>query len=515
MKGSTTTPNSKITICCHSSQSQERLERKVITDYNELLKRKISHAFLGRVAISNILHVFNAYNVHVLNSRDIEEIQKTVDKKGEYKGGEKLLNRLCVYEGWFECLLKVLKDPSVKLSHVARNLETLKDELNQEDLQGFLAQRESSEDEGNYSSGGSSIVSENLRQDVADKNKIVEELKTQVLTLKSELEREREKGTISENEIKRLNELLNESTEQLLEKTRELDLLKDSISRTSSLETDSAISLDDIDFATPLKIVDSEHSTGDLLCKKCHHSVAKVEDLLSIPTPVALKKSRDAICKSRQILTQLFKNPQDQYFEVVTLKDSKVRRQVEKYNTNLWYPGFAWSYAHCSNCLIQLGWSFSEIKDAEDKVAAEMTSFHGLVYRKLKLDGNMFTCKECSNPLANAKHTHHIKSEAALREETENNFTLQLFKNPGEHFYDVITFLTANVYSSTRSFAAHTWYEGYSWSIANCPKCDVHVGWTYYAMKDEFHPFKAHISTFDGLIMDKLYFKLSLDAMKK
>ncbi|KAK6978526.1 endonuclease-reverse transcriptase [Biomphalaria glabrata] len=126
MKGSTTTPNSKITICCHSSQSQERLERKVITDYNELLKRKISHAFLGRVAISNILHVFNAYNVHVLNSRDIEEIQKTVDKKGEYKGGEKLLNRLCVYEGWFECLLKVLKDPSVKLSHVARNLETLK-----------------------------------------------------------------------------------------------------------------------------------------------------------------------------------------------------------------------------------------------------------------------------------------------------------------------------------------------------------------------------------------------------
>ncbi|KAK0046075.1 protein cereblon [Biomphalaria pfeifferi] len=463
-KGPITIRNLNITGCCHRSQPQERLERKVITDYNELLKRKISHAFLGKVAISNILHVFNAYNVHVLNGRDIEEIQKTVDKKGEYKGGEKLLNRLCVYKGWFECLLKVLKDPSVKSSHVATALETLKDELNQEDLQGFLAQRESSEDEGNYSSSGSSIMNENLRQDVADKNKIVEELRTQVLTQKSELERAWEKGTVSDNEIKRLSELLNETREQLLEKTRELDLLKDSISRTSSLETDSAISLDDIDFATPLKIVDSEHSTGDLLCKKCHHSVAKVEDLLSIPTPVALKKSRDAICKSRQILTQLFKNPQDQYFEV-------------KYNTNLWYPGFAWSYAHCSSCLIQLGWSFSEIKDAEDKVAAEMTSFHGLVYRKLKFDGNMFTCKECSNPLANAKHTHHIKSETALREEIESNFTLQLFKNPGEYFFDVITFLTANVNSSTMSFAANTWFEGYSWSIANCPKCDVHVGW--------------------------------------
>lgn len=45
---------------------------------------------------------------------------------GDYQGAVVLLDRLYIYKDWYKCLLKVLRDPKVKLNHVA---DMMKDAL--------------------------------------------------------------------------------------------------------------------------------------------------------------------------------------------------------------------------------------------------------------------------------------------------------------------------------------------------------------------------------------------------
>lgn len=55
-----------------------------------------------------------------------EYIRTTTTSKGNIEGAKAILERIWRYNGWFPCLLKVLRDRSVRLAHVADELETIK-----------------------------------------------------------------------------------------------------------------------------------------------------------------------------------------------------------------------------------------------------------------------------------------------------------------------------------------------------------------------------------------------------
>lgn len=33
----------------------------------------------------------------------------------------------------------------------------------------------------------------------------------------------------------------------------------------------------------------------------------------------------------------------------------------------------------------------------------------------------------------------------------------------------------------------HTWFAGYAWTIAQCARCQTHLGWRFQAAEDEFY----------------------------
>ncbi|CAL1540198.1 unnamed protein product [Lymnaea stagnalis] len=85
-----------------------------------------------------------------------------------------------------------------------------------------------------------------------------------------------------------------------------------------------------------------------------------------------------------------------------------------------------------------------------------------------------------------------------------NKVLIQLFKNPNDVYFELITSLESELESDTQKFATDSWFPGYSWSIAKCPKCGTHIGWSYHALAGTIDSATSHVTTFFGLILDKI-----------
>ncbi|CAL1537491.1 unnamed protein product [Lymnaea stagnalis] len=83
------------------------------------LENLIRHYFEKMVIPGNVLAVFHKYDHNVLTDRDISKVRAQATNHGDHEGAACLLNCLVVYKDWFPCLLNVLRDSDVKLSHVA------------------------------------------------------------------------------------------------------------------------------------------------------------------------------------------------------------------------------------------------------------------------------------------------------------------------------------------------------------------------------------------------------------
>ncbi|KAI8778381.1 hypothetical protein BgiBS90_021031, partial [Biomphalaria glabrata] len=100
-----------------------------IPKFNAILKGKIKDIICAYIRSPNLLHLFHKYNVMVLSERDIVEIKKTMKRRGHYEGADVLLERLVAYDGWFQCLIQVMKDPATKLHRAAEELQKIRDTL--------------------------------------------------------------------------------------------------------------------------------------------------------------------------------------------------------------------------------------------------------------------------------------------------------------------------------------------------------------------------------------------------
>ncbi|KAJ8263319.1 hypothetical protein COCON_G00157760 [Conger conger] len=74
--------------------------------------------------------------------------------------------------------------------------------------------------------------------------------------------------------------------------------------------------------------------------------------------------------------------------------------------------------------------------------------------------------------------------------------------------FEVVTFRRADVFKHWPADKRFTWYPGYSWTVATCPRCSAHLGWAFQpsewpdVVTDAI--FEESEQTFVALIVDKL-----------
>ncbi|CAL1532874.1 unnamed protein product, partial [Lymnaea stagnalis] len=134
----------------------------VYTDptYNSQLKIAINEMFVEFIRIENVIHVFHKYNLRVLTEEDKEKITIT---DGDRERSRELLTRLAMYENWFNCLLDVLEDENVKLTHVASAFRNKRDDLNEKWLQEPEIEQDDCQVLKKEDRAPSSLIKENQR----------------------------------------------------------------------------------------------------------------------------------------------------------------------------------------------------------------------------------------------------------------------------------------------------------------------------------------------------------------
>lgn len=95
--------------------------------------------------------------------------------------------------------------------------------------------------------------------------------------------------------------------------------------------------------------------------------------------------------------------------------------------------------------------------------------------------GDLLLCRSCGHELAFEKDANFIHSRLALsyRNDTvvgERRVPVQRFENPQGYQFEVMTFRKADVVKHWPADKHFTWYPGYAWTVATCPRCNAHLG---------------------------------------
>lgn len=86
----------------------------------------------------------------------------------------------------------------------------------------------------------------------------------------------------------------------------------------------------------------------------------------------------------------------------------------------------------------------------------------------------------------------------------EHGIIVQEFVNPGGYHFELVTVTEADVLLTGQRVTADTFFLGFDWTIAVCPKCKNHIGWG-------FTPTHAPVGTeptFYALIHEKLFYEM-------
>lgn len=90
-------------------------------------------------------------------------------------------------------------------------------------------------------------------------------------------------------------------------------------------------------------------------------------------------------------------------------------------------------------------------------------------------------CRACGHELAVGTDIHFVPSRLALSSRNETlaggrKVNVQLFENPHGHQFEVITFRKADVTQHWPAEKHFSWFPGFSWTVATCPRCRTHLG---------------------------------------
>ncbi|KAG8011743.1 Protein cereblon [Nibea albiflora] len=96
----------------------------------------------------------------------------------------------------------------------------------------------------------------------------------------------------------------------------------------------------------------------------------------------------------------------------------------------------------------------------------------------------LILCRACGHELAHGTDIHFVPSRLALSGRNDTlvggrRVNIQLFENPHGHQFEVITFRKADVTQHWPADKHFSWFPGFSWTVATCPRCKTHLGWSF------------------------------------
>ncbi|KAI3372928.1 hypothetical protein L3Q82_023371 [Scortum barcoo] len=101
---------------------------------------------------------------------------------------------------------------------------------------------------------------------------------------------------------------------------------------------------------------------------------------------------------------------------------------------------------------------------------------------------SLILCRACGHELAAGADIRFVPSRLALSSRNDTSIGgrrvhIQLFENPGGHQFEVITFKRADVTHHWPAEPHFSWFPGFSWTVATCPRCHTHLGWAFQPSK--------------------------------
>ncbi|XP_054895901.1 uncharacterized protein si:ch211-51h9.7 [Poeciliopsis prolifica] len=96
----------------------------------------------------------------------------------------------------------------------------------------------------------------------------------------------------------------------------------------------------------------------------------------------------------------------------------------------------------------------------------------------------LMLCRACGHEVAFGTDTHFVPSRMALSSRNDTSvggrrIHIQLFENPQGLQFEVIVFKKADVIKHWPADSHFSWYPGFSWTVATCPRCKTHLGWGF------------------------------------
>lgn len=93
----------------------------------------------------------------------------------------------------------------------------------------------------------------------------------------------------------------------------------------------------------------------------------------------------------------------------------------------------------------------------------------------------LILCRACGHELAFGTDIHFVPSRLALSSRNDTfvggrRVNIQLFENPQGNQFEVITFRKADVTQHWPADRHFSWFPGFSWTVATCPRCKTHLG---------------------------------------
>lgn len=94
---------------------------------------------------------------------------------------------------------------------------------------------------------------------------------------------------------------------------------------------------------------------------------------------------------------------------------------------------------------------------------------------------NLILCRACGHELAYGTDIHFVSSRLALSSRNDTlvggrRVSIQLFENLHGHRFEVITFRKADINQHWPADKRFSWFPGFSWTVATCPRCKTHLG---------------------------------------
>ncbi|XP_078282019.1 uncharacterized protein LOC144608278 [Rhinoraja longicauda] len=147
-------------------------------------------------------------------------------------------------------------------------------------------------------------------------------------------------------------------------------------------------------------------------------------------------------------------------------------------------------------------------------MSVSAVSGHNVSQGKEEESGDeLLLCRSCGYEVAVSRDLKFVASPLALaqRNDTligERRVPVQLFQNPQGLRFQVLTFKRAAVHKHWPADDHVSWFPGHSWTVATCPRCHSHLGWSFQPNIWPQHvtdkEFEESEETFIALIIDRL-----------